>query len=155
MREKGVNGRFFVSNCSVFLSLGTHFQDDAREISVRPDFMVLVYPVIPSDTAISRGGSFRNLLGEHQEAELLRYYSSKWQATEQTLPTFLVHAADDEAVPAANSIRFFEDLLAHSVAAELHIYPTGDHGFALAEEDEGLRGWLDLLADWLQSQLDE
>lgn len=133
-------------------SLGTHFEDEAREISVRPDFMVLVYPVISSDTAISHAGSFRNLLGEHPDADLLRYYASELQVTEQTPPTFLVHAADDEVVPAANSIRFFEALLAQSVAAELHIYPTGGHGFALAEEEEILCGWLNLLADWLQSQ---
>lgn len=133
-------------------TLGTHFEDDAGEISVRPDFMVLVYPVISSDPAIYHGGSFKNLLGENPSPELLRYYSSELQVNEQTPPTFLVHAADDRAVPAANSIRFFEALLAHEVAAELHIYPAGGHGFALAEEDEVLSDWLDLLADWLQSQ---
>lgn len=133
-------------------TLGTHFQDDERGISIRPDFMVLVYPVISSDKAIYYEGSFKNLLGDTPEAELLRYYSSELQVTEHTPPTFLVHAADDRAVPAANSIRFFEALLAHKVTAELHIYPVGGHGFALAEEEEVLSGWPDLLADWLQSQ---
>lgn len=136
-------------------SLGTHFEGAGKGTSVRPDFMVLVYPVISSDTAIYHGGSFRNLLGEDPDEELLRYYSTELQVSKETPPTFLVHAADDEAVVAANSIRFFEALMAHSVPAELHIYPHGGHGFALAEEDEVLSGWLDLLADWLQSQLDE
>lgn len=135
---------------------GTHFDagdpqaaDPVDRLSSRPDFMILVYPVISMAEGITHGGSRRNLLGEDPSAELLRRYSNELQVTADTPPTFLVHAGDDGAVPVGNSLRFYEALLAHHVPAEVHVYPTGGHGFSLALAKGRLQDWTQLCARWL------
>lgn len=139
-------------------TLGTHFQDapggpagELSDISARPDFMILAYPVISMDTAITHGGSRKNLLGEDPDPELISYYSNELQVTSQTPPTFILHASDDRAVPIANSFRFYNALMAHEVASEMHVYPYGGHGFSLALGQGRLARWPQLLLEWLQS----
>lgn len=137
-------------------TLGTHFDagqadaiDPVERLSSRPDFMVLVYPVISMDPEITHGGSRRNLLGENPSAELVRYYSNELQVTDDTPPTFLVHSADDNSVPIRNSLRFYDALLAHHVTAEMHLYPYGGHGYSLALGQGRLEGWTGRLLDWM------
>ena len=114
---------------------GTHFQKavipNPDNISVRPDFMILVYPVISSQPGVAHQGSFDNLLGKNASPEKLKEYSNDKQITAQTPPTFLIHASDDKAVPPANSILFYQTLQQQNIPAELHIYPKGGHGFGL------------------------
>ncbi|MDQ4140352.1 MAG: alpha/beta hydrolase, partial [Bacteroidota bacterium] len=108
---------------------GTHFQKvvtpNPDKISVRPDFMILVYPVISSQSGVAHQGSFDNLLGKNASPEKLKEYSNDQQVTAQTPPTFLIHASDDKAVPPANSILFYQALQQLNIPAELHIYPKG------------------------------
>jgi len=138
-------------------TLGTHFDagqadaaDPVERLSSRPDFMVLVYPVISMDPAIAHGGSRRNLIGENPPAELVHYYSNELQVTAETPPTFLVHSSDDAAVPVQNSLRFYEALLEHGVPAEMHLYPYGGHGYSFALGRGRLEGWTRNLIDWLR-----
>ncbi|WP_241738900.1 alpha/beta hydrolase [Pontibacter beigongshangensis] len=114
---------------------GTHLQKvtipNKDNISLRPDFMMLIYPVISSDKEIAHMGSYYNLLGKEASEAKLKEYSNELQVTAQTPPTFLVHASDDNGVKSENSIRFYQALLRNSVPAELHIYQQGGHGFGL------------------------
>lgn len=133
---------------------GTHFQksyiNNPKQLSLRPDFMLLLYPVISSDTSISHQGSFDNLLGKDAIAEEITEFSNEAKVTAQTPPTFLVHASDDKAVPAQNSIVFYEALLQHNVPAELHIYQNGGHGFGLNNKTTA-DAWFERCTNWLKS----
>ena len=136
---------------------GTHFDagdaaaaDPVDRLGSRPDFMILVYPVISMVPPATHGGSRRNLLGENPSEELVRQYSNELQVTAETPPTFLVHAGDDGAVPVANSLLFYQALVAHKVPAELHVYPHGGHGFSLALTKGRLQDWTQVCARWLK-----
>ena len=99
--------------------------------SARPDFSILVYPVISMEEGITHRGSRENLLGAHPSTALVERFSTEVQVNDRTPPAFLVHAADDNTVPVENSIRYFEALKNHSIPAELHIFQKGGHGFGL------------------------
>jgi len=117
---------------------GTHFDKAVisapGNIRLRPDFLILVYPVISFTDSIGHQGSKSNLLGDLpqrsvQEKELIRNFSNEFQVTNSTPPTFIVHAADDTIVPVANAEVFYQALKQHKVPAEMHIYSKGGHGF--------------------------
>ena len=118
-------------------------------VSVRPAFLVLLYPVISFNDSLKHPGSRTNLLSANPSAEQIRKYSNENQVTAQTPPTFLVHAQDDKTVPVNNSIVFYQACLRHGVAAEMHLYPLGGHGFALNNKTtkdlwtDRLRNWFD------------
>src|SRR5215203_241600 len=118
-------------------------------VSSRPDFAVLVYPVITMNQESTHKGSQRNLLGESPSAELLTKLSTDKQVTAQTPPTVLVHTNEDTGVPAENSVQFYLSLRKSGVPAELHIFQKGEHGLGLAPGDPALREWPELLFRWL------
>ena len=133
---------------------GTHFGkatiDNKDNISLRPDFMILVYPVISFSDSLGHRGSRNALLGANPDAQLIQEYSNELQVTPQTPPAFIVHAEDDKTVPVANSIHFYESLLHNKVPAELHVYPKGGHGFGLhnpTTKDQ----WADRMRNWMES----
>lgn len=131
---------------------GTHFNhpvisNNAR-INLRPDFMILVYPVVSMSDKLGHSGSRQNLLGKKPSAEKIKLFSNELQVTAQTSPAFLIHAGDDKAVDVDNSIVLYEALRHSKVPAEMHIYPKGDHGFVLQwPHDE----WLSLCLKWMKS----
>jgi len=121
---------------------GTHFDygqpesaDPVQRMSCRPDFMILMYPVISMSEPFMHSGSAKNLIGANPTEEQKLRFSNEKQVTADTPPTFLVHATDDKGVPVANSIVFYEALVANGVSAELHIYNSGGHGFGLGRND--------------------
>ena len=124
----------------------THFTMKAdpsvkEDISVRPDFAILIYPVASMVDEITHKGSRNNLIGEKPSAEMEKLYSNELQVTAQTPPTFLVHAGDDGAVPIENSIRFHQACIKNKVPVEMHLYPHGGHGFGMnnkTTEDKSL-----------------
>jgi acetyl esterase/lipase len=130
---------------------GTHFTkvlvDDKENISVRPDFMVLLYPVI-SFGPMAHVGSRENLIGKTPSTELLELYSNEKQITANTPPTFLAHAGDDDVVPVQNSLMFYDALLASKVKAEMHIFEEGGHGFGL-NNPKSKDKWIDWVKNWL------
>lgn len=138
-------------------SLGTQFhkpnnfnEDSLDTISAKPNFMMLIYPVISMQDKYTHKGSQNNLLGKNATETLKTKYSNELQVTQKTPPTFLVHSADDKAVPVANSLEFFKALNNNGVKAEIHIYPTGGHGYSLAIGKGRLATWPDRMYDWLQ-----
>ena len=138
-------------------TLATHFDDGDKnskdtieQQSSRPDFAVLVYPVITMNKGFTHMGSRNNLLGNTPDSSLVNLYSNELQVTKQTPPTFLLHATDDKAVPVENSLRFYEALKNNGVPVEMHIFPTGGHGFGLALGKGSLESWTDLLVAWMR-----
>lgn len=133
---------------------GTHFQkvliDNPENISVRPDFMILLYPVISFQDDIGHKGSRTNLIGPSPGKELIDLYSNELQVTRETPPSFIVHAGDDAAVKVENSLRFYEALNHNGVPAELFVYPKGGHGFGLVNPTSPDR-WMDRCLDWMKS----
>lgn len=113
---------------------GTHFDsgseaalDPVEKLSSRPDFMVLVYPVVTMGQA-RHAGSTKALLGDMPTEEAIRNFSNEKQVTAKTPPAFLAHALDDKAVPPENSADFYKALKAVNVAAEYLELPSGGHG---------------------------
>lgn len=132
---------------------GTHFATARVETlpgeQVRPDFMILIYPVISSDRSITHGGSVQQLLGKNATEEQRNQFSNEKQVTSSTPPAFLVHAANDEVVPVQNSLRFLEALQMNKVKVELHVFPEGGHGFGL-NNPTTKTSWFDLCVAWMQ-----
>jgi acetyl esterase/lipase len=132
---------------------GTHFNPVRKELAdknVRPDFMLLVYPVISFNDSIGHIGSRDNLLGKYPDKNLVHLFSNEEQITSQTPPTFLVHASDDDAVNPENSIRFYQALLKNKVPAELHLYEHGGHGFGLHNTSTS-EEWFKSCLDWMRT----
>jgi acetyl esterase/lipase len=139
-------------------TLGTQFDDGnatatdpVDRISCRPDFLILGYAVISMDSAITHQGSRNSLLGKNPSAELVQRFSNELQVRPNTPPVFIFCAADDEAVVPENSIRFYQAARAAKVSAELHIFETGSHGFALRPGRRAGLTWPKLCEAWLQA----
>lgn len=140
-------------------SAGVHFArpigaSDAS-ISLRPDFMVLIYPALQPTASATRDATFRNaaLLGAHPPDSLRAFFRVVEHVDATTPPTFLVHASDDAVVDAGGSIDLYLALRRHRVPAELHVYASGGHGFSLAFKERGrVAGWDAALAGWLRAR---
>lgn len=122
------------------------------DVSARPDFAILAYPVIVMGETITHAGSQRHLLGEEPAPDLVERLSTDRHVTSRTPPTFLFHTDEDTGVPAENSVRFYLALRRAGVPAELHIYERGRHGVGLAPADPVLRTWTDRMFDWMRGR---
>ena len=138
-------------------TLSTHFDngnqksvDSVEHMSCRPDFSILIYPVISFTAEYIHKGSRNALLGENPTEDLLRYFSNELQVTENTPPAFLVHSTDDPAVSVENSIDYYLALKKHNISAEMHIYPYGKHGYSLAIGKGHLSGWIERCTEWVK-----
>lgn len=115
----------------------------------RPDFSVLMYPVITMDSTFTHLGSRKALIGGvEDEVKLAEYFSCEKRITKDTPPAFMVHAANDRAVPMANTLRYAEALQRCGVPVEVHIYPSGGHGFGLATQQHQGQ-WFEQLIRWI------
>ena len=137
---------------------GTHFDagrggaaDPIERVSSRPDFMILVYPVISLLDGVGHGGSRKNLLGGNPDPKLVTLLSNELHVTARTPPTFLVHAKND-GVKVANSILFHQALQKAGVPAELVLFETGGHGFGLGVNGGAPAAWPARCEQWLAKQ---
>jgi acetyl esterase/lipase len=119
-------------------------------VSARPDFLMLIYPVITMKDPYAHAGSRRNLLGPAPTPELIERYSTELQVTKDTPPAFLLTTFEDRTVPAENSLGFFTAMRRVGVPAELHAYEKGPHGFGLRPGFGPVSGWPKLLEQWLR-----
>lgn len=129
----------------------THFDkvviNNKDNINLRPDFGILIYPVISMGPK-THTGSKENLIGKNASQELMDLFSNEKQVTSNTPPTFLVAAEDDNVVPVENSLMFYHALLDNKVKAEMHIYQAGGHGFGLYNKTTKDL-WFDRLTNWM------
>ncbi len=130
----------------------THFDksyiSNPLNTSLRPDFSILGYPVISFTNSLTHMGSRDNLIGKNPSPEMIQKFSNELQVNEKTPPAFLVLASDDNTVNPENSIKYYEALLKNKVAAEMHIYQNGGHGFGthlLAKNN-----WMKTLKNWME-----
>lgn len=127
--------------------LNTVLIDNQEKINLRPDFMILVYPVI-SFTQFKVAATIAKLLGPTPPEDSLNFFSNEKYVTANTPPTFLLHASDDLRVSVQHSLLFYEALQNEKVKSEFHILQTGGHGFALEHETRGDK-WFFWCIDWL------
>jgi acetyl esterase/lipase len=131
---------------------GTHFDNAVIEnkdgISLRPDFMILVYPVISLTDNIGHIGSREYLLGKTPDEKQIRLFSNEFQVGKTTPPAFIILAGDDTVVSPENSIRFYDALRKNSVPSEIHIYSAGEHGFL---KQPSFEEWFGRCCFWMKS----
>ena len=148
-RKIGIMG--FSAGGHLASTAGTHFDQsyipNTENISLRPDFMILIYPVISMGDELTHRGSRKNLLGNDPTTDQQRFFSNELHVTGDTPPTWLTHAGDDTVVPVENSIRFYKELISHKVPAEMHLYPSGNHGFVLSQPTDE---WMAPLFSWMK-----
>lgn len=134
---------------------GTHFKKsyiaNKKNTGLRPDFMILAYPVISFTDSICHIGSRDNLLGKKPAAEKIKEYCNELQVTAETPPSFLMHAKDDDAVPVQNSLLFYNALKRSGVEAELFLYEKGGHGFGMYNKTSEVK-WMDKVKEWMNKQ---
>ena len=128
-----------------------HHAADENHVSSKPNFSILVYPVISMDTTITHQGSRENLLGDKLGSDWETYFSNETQVNEDTPPAFLVHSWDDGAVPAENSIRYAKALQRLETPVELHLFQKGGHGYGRGnfEQHGNAASWLELSDQWV------
>lgn len=126
-------------------------RDAADQRSARPDFAVLGYPVVSMEDGVTHPESRANLIGKSPTPDLIATYSADLQVKKTSPQTFIFAADDDPAVPPDNAVRLYAALHRAGVAAELHIYKEGGHGFGI-ERAAGLPAakWPALCEDWLR-----
>lgn len=130
-------------------TVATHFEksyiENPQNTNLRPDFQILVYPVITMQDVLTHGGSRDALIGKTPSQEDKDLFSNELQVKANTPITWLTHAADDKVVDVDNSIEYFEKLRKNKVEVEMHIFPKGDHGFIFRQN-----GWMNPLFDWME-----
>jgi acetyl esterase/lipase len=130
----------------------TEAPDTLERYSDRPDFVILIYPVISLRDDVAHAGSRKRLLGDAPTPELIDAFSSDTRVTAQTPPTFLVHAADD-GVKCENSLLFRAALAEEKVSCELHLFEKGGHGFGLGTDKPEIEAWPALCETWLKARI--
>jgi acetyl esterase/lipase len=107
------------------------------EEQTRPDFSVLIYPVITMEVGLTHKGTREKLITENAiwKEHVSDKYSLENQVTRFTPPTFIAHCSDDFTVPVENSLRYYNKLIDNDVPAEMHIWPTGGHGWGFSSEN--------------------
>jgi acetyl esterase/lipase len=136
-------------------TLATHYNEKVYEtidnVSARPDFAILIYPVISMIKPETHSGSRINLLGSNPDTLQIIRFSNQLQVTRDTPPVFLVHSTDDRSVPVVNSLGFYQACVKNNVTAEMHIFQQGGHGYGLAKEKPDEGQWPELCLKWMKN----
>ncbi|WP_233741973.1 alpha/beta hydrolase [Halpernia frigidisoli] len=135
-------------------TLSTHFKDEIYKktdtVSAKPNFSILIYPVISMDEKIAHLGSRKALLGENPSEHLVLKFSADKNVNFSTPITFLAHATDDKSVPVENSVSYYLALKEKNIPAEMHLYEKGGHGFGLGNTSSN-KTWTKQCELWLES----
>jgi len=141
----------FSAGGSLASTAGTHFEKsyipNEEKVNLRPDFMILIYPVISMTDELTHRGSRNALLGKTPTKELIDLFSNEKHVSANTPPTWLTHTGDDNVVTVENSIHFYQELVRNKVPAEMHLYPKGNHGFVLFQPTDE---WMQPLFNWMK-----
>jgi len=138
-------------------TLATHLDDVSAikdsfdKFSYRPDFTILLSPVVTMGR-FAHNGSKRNFLGGDTTAAMIQKYSNELQVTSATPPAFIVHAQNDSTVNVRNSLLYYNALIEKNVQASIHVFPQGGHGIGLVDNPGSTDLWLDLLYLWLKEK---
>jgi acetyl esterase/lipase len=153
VKKKKIGIMGFSAGGHLASTAATHYNKsyiaNPKKTSLRPDFMVLVYPVTSFNKAISHSGSSEQLLGKNASEEKLKEYSNELHVTSNTPPAFLIHAKDDD-VKVENTLIFEKALKEKGVPVEKHLYEKGGHGYGMYNRSSDVL-WMDLVEKWMQS----
>jgi len=128
------------------------FLDDVKPAAVRPDFSILIYPVISMEEALTHQGSKAALLGEAPDGDQVRLFSMEHQVSSQTPPTFILHARDDQSVSVNNTMSYTEALKEKGISVQQVILDEGGHGFGY-NPDSPTFSWTQDLKEWLEDNV--
>ncbi|MCW0484529.1 alpha/beta hydrolase [Gaoshiqia sediminis] len=136
-------------------TISTHFNEKVYEpvdsTSARPDFSILIYPVISMESGITHWGSRENLIGKNPSPERVKHFSNELQVDSVTPPAFMVHSMDDGAVSVQNSVGYAMALKQFKVPCELHLYQSGGHGYGMGRSNNTESTWPEACYRWLKS----
>ncbi|WP_423126953.1 alpha/beta hydrolase [Gaoshiqia sp. Z1-71] len=136
-------------------TVSTHYNEKVYtpidSTSARPDFSLLIYPVISMDTAITHMGSRESLIGKNPSTEMVEHFSNALKVTANTPPAFMIHSLDDGAVPVENSIEYALAMKKYKVPCELHIYQSGGHGYGLGRSKNTESTWTEACRRWFET----
>lgn len=136
-------------------TLSTHYDEEVYEakdtVSARPDFSLLIYPVISFSPEFTHMGSRNNLIGTNPSDEAVRHFSNELCVNAGTPPAFIVHSADDKVVPVRNSMEYYAGLVKFSIPSELHVFRKGGHGYGLSVNTGTQASWPELCMNWLKA----
>jgi acetyl esterase/lipase len=145
-------GHLAASAATVFDSVEGRTGAPLDEVSARPDFVALLYPVVTMKDPFAHAGSRDALLGPKPSTDLVEKTSLELRVTKETPPAFVVHTAEDQSVPVENSLALYAALRAAGVPAEMHVYEKGPHGFGLKPDLGTTSEWPRRFAEWLKSR---
>ncbi|HTN20222.1 MAG TPA: alpha/beta hydrolase [Pelobium sp.] len=149
LNEQKIGVMGFSAGGHLASTLATHYNEplikNSNKTSLRPDFQIVVYPVISMQDSLTHKDSRTNLLGKTPAKDMIDYFSSELQINSSSPPAYITHAADDKLVDIDNSINYFEHLRHANVSVEMHIYPKGGHGFILRHPE-----WIAPLFEWMR-----
>lgn len=149
-KKVGVMG--FSAGGHLAASLSTKYNQELIEnhkhISLRPDFSVLIYPVVSFSDSLGHTGSRDNLIGKKPSPGQIKKFSNELLVNKKTPPAFLVHAKDDGGVPFANSVVYYEALQKNKIPASIKLFEKGGHGFGMHNKKE-VGDWMNELQQWL------
>ena len=135
-------------------TLSSHYADvkidNPLNISLRPNFQILIYPVITMKD-FGHTGSKENLIGKNPTDTQVQYYSNELNVNDQTPPAFIVHAKNDDAVPVQNAYEYDKALKANKVASTLYLFEKGGHGFGMKNSTSTIQ-WTTPLTQWLRER---
>jgi acetyl esterase/lipase len=138
---------------------GTMFDDPAGHtgapldaVNARPDFLILMYPVITMEDPWAHAGSRRALLGPEPSPALRAQWSAEQRVTAATPPTLLIQTQEDKTVPVENSILFYQALTRAGVRAEMYLFEHGAHGMGMRDGLGTASAWPDRAAEWLRDR---
>lgn len=152
-RKIGIMG--FSAGGHLASTISTHYDEKVYDpidtTSARPDFSLLIYPVVSMESAVTHLGSRENLIGKNPKPEMVKHFSNALQVTGKTPPAFLVHSMDDGVVPVENSIEYALALKKNKVPCELHIYESGGHGYGMGWSAKTETTWTQACRKWLET----
>ncbi|MFR9513461.1 MAG: alpha/beta hydrolase [Rikenellaceae bacterium] len=143
-------GHLAASLSTLYSTIYAEAVDNIDELSARPDFTILGYPVVTFKDDYTDNGTRNKLTRFNPTPELIEKFSCELHVDANTPPAFLVHSSNDSIVPVQNSLQYFQRLIESGVESEMHIYPIGGHGYSLAHGNEYLSTWTERLESWLR-----
>jgi acetyl esterase/lipase len=135
---------------TMHLDVNRKSKNTLDQVSSRPAFSILIYPVITLSGAAAHIGSRENLLGKNPDNQLVDSLSTQNRVDEHTPPTFIVFSNDDNVVPPENGVLFYNALRKHKIPTSLFIFDHGGHGYGMAPKDKVLNTWPGLSVKWLE-----
>lgn len=128
-----------------------HLISNPKKISLRPDFSVLIYPVISFTDSLGHTGSRENLIGKKPSEWKIKKYSNELNVNKKTPPAFLVHAKDDKGVSFDNSVAYQQALEKNNVPVKIKLFEKGGHGFGMINKTTDEK-WMDDLKLWMKER---